>query len=111
MRAGQMDRLITLQGVTTADTDSGAVTETWSTVATFRAQLVSAAVEELQRDMGNSTEIAVTFRTRWFRDVRLSDRIVFGVQVFNITQIKEIGRRRGLEIKAVRVGAWKKDVA
>jgi SPP1 family predicted phage head-tail adaptor len=111
VRAGQMDRVIILQRVSTSATDSGAVTETWNSVVTLRAQLMVTSLDELQAAMGNSTEIAVTFRTRWFHDVRLSDRLVYQGQFFNITQTKEIGRRRGLEIKAIRVGAWKKDAA
>jgi SPP1 family predicted phage head-tail adaptor len=94
MRAGQMDRVVTLQRVTDAATDSGAVAETWNNVVTLRAQLMVTSLDELQAAMGNSTNVNVTFRTRWFHDVRLSDRLVYQDQWFNITQIKEIGRRR-----------------
>jgi head-tail adaptor len=111
VRAGQMDRVVTLQRVTTASGDGGVVTETWSTVVPLRAQLVSTAVDEINKDHGDTTNIAVTFRTRWFHDVRLSDRLIYQEKFFNILQTKEIGRRRGLEIKAIRVGAWKRDAA
>jgi SPP1 family predicted phage head-tail adaptor len=111
VRAGQMDRVLILQRVTTASGDGGVVIETWNSVVTLRAQLMVTSLDELQAAMGNSTEIAVTFRIRWFHDVRLSDRLVYQDQCFNVQQIKEIGRRRGLEIKAVRVGAWKRDAA
>lgn len=107
MRAGLMDRVVTLQRVSTAPTDSGAVTETWADTVTLRAQLVSTAVEELNKSQGDVTNFAITIRTRWWHDFRLSDRLVYQNQIFNITQTKEIGRRRGIEIKAVRVGAWK----
>ena len=60
MRAGQMDRVITLQRVTTAPTDSGAVSEVWNSVVTLRAQLVSTAVEEINKAQGDTTNIAVT---------------------------------------------------
>jgi head-tail adaptor len=110
MRAGLMDRVLTLQRVSTTPSDSGAVLEAWSTVVTLRAQLVSTAVDEINKDQGDTTNIAITFRTRWFHDVRLSDRLIYQEKFFNILQTKEIGRRRGLEIKAIRVGAWKRDV-
>jgi SPP1 family predicted phage head-tail adaptor len=111
MRAGLMDRVLILQRVTTAATDSGAVSETWNNVVTLRAQLVSTAIDEINKAQGDTTNINVTFRTRWCHDVRLSDRLIFQDQLFNITQTKEIGRRRGLEIKAIRVGEWKRDAA
>jgi hypothetical protein len=39
-------------------------------------------------------------RTRYVEGVTPTDRIIHGVLVFNVKEIKQIGRRRGLEIRA-----------
>jgi hypothetical protein len=43
MRAGLLDRTIAIERVTVGATDTGAVAEEWSTLATLRAQLVQSA--------------------------------------------------------------------
>jgi hypothetical protein len=39
-------------------------------------------------------------RTRYVEGVTPAGRIIHGVLVFNVKEIKQIGRRRGLEIRA-----------
>ncbi|RAI43985.1 phage head closure protein [Rhodoplanes roseus] len=104
MKAGTLDRTITVEGVTTAPSSTGAVAETWSTFATLRAQMVQASTEEFQRAYGASTETAIVFRTRYVEGVTLAHRVVYGGEVHNMKEIKEIGRRRGLELRCERVG-------
>jgi SPP1 family predicted phage head-tail adaptor len=104
MRAGALDRSITIERVTTASSASGAVTEAWATLSTLRAQLVQASTEEFQRAHGASTETAVIFRTRYLAGVTLADRVTYDGAAFNLKEIKEIGRRRGLELRCERVG-------
>lgn len=104
MRAGTLDRTIVIQRAANASTDTGAVSATWSTFATLRAQLVQSSVEEFQRAVGASTETAVIFRTRWCDGITLADRVSYSGATFNLVEIKEIGRRSGLELRCVRVG-------
>ena len=103
MRAGLLDRTIYVERVATAPSDSGAVAEAWTRVATLRAQLVQTSVEEFMRAYGASSEAVVVFRTRYLSGVTLADRISYGGMTFNVKDIKEIGRRKGLELRCERV--------
>lgn len=105
MRAGQLDRVITIQrstgGIDELGNPAGTV---WSNIATIRAQLVQASTEEFIRGYGASGETAIIFRTRFLEGIGLADRIVFAGGNHNIKELKEIGRQRGLEIRTVRLG-------
>jgi SPP1 family predicted phage head-tail adaptor len=101
MRAGDLDRTIVVQSFTSTDDGYGNVTETWTDKATLRAQLVQASTDEYLRDYGVSDETVTIFRTRWIDGVTLSDRVVYAGLLHNIKSVKEIGRRRGLELRTV----------
>jgi head-tail adaptor len=51
-----------------------------------------------------TTKATVIFRTRFLEGVTLADRIAFNGGYFNIKHVGEIGRRRGLELRAERLG-------
>lgn len=102
MRAGKLDRSITLQrGSNTVDA-YGAPLFTWEDIAAPRAQIIQTNTEEFLRAFGASEETAIIFRTRFLDGVTTADRILFGGEAFNIREMKEIGRRRGLELRCVR---------
>ncbi len=102
MRAGTMDKLITIQRFTNTVDDFGTPIETWADVADFRAQIVTASTDEFIRN-GAEAETVVVFRTRYLDGITTADRIAFGGQPFNIKETAEIGRRKGLELRCVRV--------
>jgi SPP1 family predicted phage head-tail adaptor len=102
MRAGKMDRTITIQAFTNTVDDFGTPIETWTDKATLRAQLIQASTEEFIRASGASDETVIIFRTRWLSGVTNADRIEHEGELFNLKEVKEIGRRKGLELRAVR---------
>ncbi len=104
MRAGKLDRVITVQRATVTVNDAGTPQETWATLATLRAELLESVMDETVHGAGENTERAISFRTRFFPGVTVADRISFEGQPFNLKHVKEIGRRRGLELKAERLG-------
>lgn len=104
MRAGKLDREITIERYTYEDDGAGNQIETWTELATLRAQLIEASTEEFQRAYGASSETATIFRTRFLDGVTLADRVLYSGDPHNIVQLKEIGRRRGLELRCRRVG-------
>jgi len=104
IRAGKLDREIIIKRASVALNSTGTPVSTWATVVTLRAQLIDDVTEEKQRDHGESTERTVTFQTRYFCPLFVSDQIFYQGHDYNITNVKEIGRRRGLELRAVRVG-------
>lgn len=102
MQAGKLDRAITIQRSTHEIDEYGNPVYTWTTLATLRAQLIQATTEEFMRAWGASSEIAIIFRTRFLEGVRLSDRVIYEGEEHNIKEVKELGRRRGLEIRTAR---------
>ena len=103
MRAGKLDRTIRIDTYSAGVPDDyGTVTETWTALATLRAQLVQASTEEFIRAYGASDETVIIFRTRWLAGVTNADRVHYEGEFFNIKEVKEIGRRKGLELRAVR---------
>jgi SPP1 family predicted phage head-tail adaptor len=103
MRAGLMDRKITIQRFTSTVDDFGTPVETWTDLVTLRAQQVQTSTDEYIRNYGASDETVIVFRTWWRADVTNADRIVYAGDNYNIKETKEIGRRNGLELRCVRL--------
>lgn len=105
MRAGKMDKSITVQRYTRTVDEGGGSVFTWNDVATVRAQIIQQSTEEFIRSMGATDETAVIFRVRWVDGLQTKDRVVYNGVNHNIREIKEIGRRRGLDIRTVAIQA------
>lgn len=100
MRAGNLDREITIQRVTEGPpNDYGTPSEVWADLVTVRAQQVQASTEEFIRSYGASDKTVIVFRTWWCDFISTADRVVYGGQVLNIKETKELGRRAGLELR------------
>ncbi|WGD32010.1 phage head closure protein [Ancylobacter sp. WKF20] len=104
MRAGSLDRTIIVERSTETPDQYGAVTLTWAALATLRAQLVQSTTAEFMRSYGASTERVFAFRTRWLDGITTQDRVTYDGAAFNIVELKELGRRKGLEIRCERIG-------
>jgi head-tail adaptor len=105
MRAGNLDRIITIERRTTGLDLYGTVIDTWALVATMRAQKLENATDDREGQRGDTTDTVITFRMRWLDGVTLEHRVTYEGQLFKITRIKEIGRRVGLDITCERVGS------
>lgn len=103
MRAGSMDRTIEIQSSSKTVADDGTPVMAWSAVATVRAQILQASTEEYLRAYGETDAMAVIFRIRWRPGVNTDHRVVYGGRNLNVREIKEIGRRRGLELRCEEV--------
>ncbi len=101
MRAGKLDRTITIQSFTNTVNEYGTPIMTWNDVATLRAQIVQSSTEEFIR-AGAVDETVIIFRTRYLSGVTNADRIAYDGSTFNLKEVKEIGRRKGLELRCVR---------
>ncbi len=100
MRAGSLDRIIIIQRVTEGPpNDYGTPSQVWVDLVTIRAQQVQASTEEFIRGHGASDKTVVVFRTWWIEGITNADRVVYGSQVLNIKETKELGRRAGLELR------------
>lgn len=99
MRAGNLDRVITIQRFTNTVNDDGTPIQTWADVATVRAQLVEASTDEYIAARGAVDKAVVIFRIRWLDGIKNADRCCHDGNTFNIKETKEIGRRKGLELR------------
>ncbi len=111
MRAGRLDRLITIQRKASTQSDSGEPVEAWSTIANRIAASMS-PVRGDERFTGEQLvgQQQVEFRIRYFAAVAelgQHDRIVYPAlesgepdlrNVYDILATHEIGRREGLQI-------------
>jgi len=101
MRAGKLDRQIVIQTYSTVGVDAyGTPTEGWTDLATVRAQVVQSSTEEFLRAYGENSETAIIFRARFLNGVTTKHRIEYDGNYYNIREVMEIGRRKGLELRA-----------
>jgi head-tail adaptor len=101
MRAGTLDREIIIERATVNVSVEGTVTDTWTPVATLRAELVEGISDETDPA---TTKATVIFRTRYVAGITVADRITYEGDHYNLKHVGEIGRRRGLELRAERLG-------
>jgi len=105
MRAGKLDKIITIGRVTNTVDDFGTPQEGWATVATVRAQRVKLTTEEFLRAFGSTSEAVAVFRIRHIDGLTLADRITCDDEAFDLKGIEPIGRRQGLELRCVAAGS------
>jgi SPP1 family predicted phage head-tail adaptor len=104
MKAGLLDRIITVERVGTSVDAYGTPVEGWTTVATVRAQRVRLTTEEFLRAFGSTSEAVAVFRIRHMDGLALADRITCEGETFDLKGIEPIGRREGLELRCIAAG-------
>jgi SPP1 family predicted phage head-tail adaptor len=104
MRAGDLTETITIERPSTALDANRAPVETWAPVTTVRAGIVTASTEEFMRGRGASSETSIVFRIRYLDDLTLADRVIYYGDAYNIKDMRELGRARGIDIRVERVG-------
>jgi head-tail adaptor len=119
MRAGRLDRFITIQRSTSTAADDGHPTLSWSTVGQLRtpASMTPISGDEKTSAPQYVAKEQVEFRVRYSDDLsELSpmDRIIYPAfeanspavpetrRTYDIFEVLEIGRREGLKILAAR---------
>lgn len=105
MRAGLLTKTIAIERATTTIDDAGTPLEVWATHALVRAQLVQLSTEEFMRSFGASSEAATVFRIRFLDGITLADRVKYEGRVYDLKEIKELGRREALELRCLAIGA------
>lgn len=108
-----LDRTITIERAVERRDEFGGITNEWVLVQTMRAKVVQGGTSEQLMGAGLVESGVITFRTRFLRtrfatDAGMvigfltTDRLTFEGRLYDIKDIREIGRRRGLEIRAQR---------
>jgi len=99
MRAGKLDRRIELQRETKIVKPSGSVVMEWQTFSTIRAEVIQQSASEYLTGFGEAEANAIIFRTRYIAGITTSDRILYSGKPYDLKDVKEIGRHRGLELR------------
>lgn len=106
MRGGKLDKVIEVETTVPPQPDEyGVVDPAGGTVTTqtVRAQILQQSTEEYLRGYGEGENTAIIFRIRFLDGVTTDHRIGYAGRVFNIREVKEIGRRVGLELRCEEV--------
>lgn len=98
MRAGQIDRRITIERNTPGRDAVGAETESWTTLATVWAEVRPAAGREFFDAQQVVAEAKVVFRIRYRSDVTAKMRVSYAGNLYDIHSVAELGRQEGLDI-------------
>ena len=100
MKAGKLDRRITIEREAETVDRYGTASSAWTPIATdIAAQMIQAATDEFLSAHGEDDKTVVVFRLRWRAGVEMTDRVMYQGTAFNVVEIKEIGRREGLELR------------
>lgn len=98
IRAGDLDRTIVIERRSEAISASGAIVATYAPVATLRAKLVTITTANILRNAGGLVDRATVFQTRWLGGLQADDRVSFEGTTLTLKNVREIGRRVGLEL-------------
>ena len=101
MQAGSLKHQIELQRRTETMGAGRRVVETWETYARGRAALRQSGTSEFLAGPGETEVNNAVFLIRFVPGVSVADRILHDGRVWNVVAIAEIGRRKGLELRAV----------
>lgn len=99
MRAGQLNRLISLQKKAEFKRESGDLVKTWAELAKPWARKMDLAGRELEAAMSIHEDISVKFLVRFREDVRQGMRIVLAGEAYHvISALDKRGDRVELQI-------------
>lgn len=105
MRAGKLDRRITIERYSTIRNSNNEPEEVWATVGERWASKNDISDSEKVRAAEVGATVTTRFQVRWDSltlTLTASDRIVCEGKTYDIVGTKEIGRREGIEISASR---------
>ena len=84
MRAGDMDRRVTLQRFTTTQDEYGEEIQTWTDLATVFAEVRQQGGQEYLAAATTLAERRVVFFLRWFPGLTVEDRVSYDGLLHNI---------------------------
>ncbi len=105
IKSGKLDRQINVMREAETVAESGAVSKAWATVATVRAELVQRSADEYLAGFGEAGASGAVFRIRYLAGITTADRVAFDGVTYDIDEVVELGRKRGLELRCSQVTA------
>lgn len=104
MRPGPMDRRITLQRSTETRDPYNAPIYTWGDLATVFAEVRQQGGREFLAAAQEQASKRVVFYIRWYPGLTVRDRVNHEGALHNIVEVREVGRRDGVELHTVAAG-------
>lgn len=101
MRAGDLDRQITIEVPTETPNAIGEPIQSWAAFATVWAKVGPVRGRERFTADQVAAEADTTFRIRWLAGVTEKMRVSYDGRLYDITYIAELGRRDGLDLQTV----------
>ena len=98
IKAGELDRIVTLLEMTSTEDDVGDQIDLWTVVAEVRAAKKALSSRDVMRTQGVVNAPQGKFVIRWRDGVTTKQRIIYDEQQFDIESIEELGRKQGLVI-------------
>jgi len=87
VRSGQMRRKIRIEELTETRTSSGAITESWSTYKTVRAEVLPVSGREYFSAQTVNAQNTVKFNTRYMIGITTKMRIIYDGRTFDIQTV------------------------
>ena len=100
LEAGKLDRRIRVQRATATTDALGTEVQAWADLSEVPASVEWVRDSERFRAAEVSAGVEVRFVVRWGLGVTVEDRVLYDGRVWEISAVKEIGRREGQEISA-----------
>lgn len=100
MRAGALDRRVSIQTRTLSRNDYGEQIETWTELAEVWAEKFDLRGREFFAARQTMADVTTQFRMRYRNDVTVTCRLVCEGVTYDIKQVSQLGRRAGLQILA-----------
>ena len=105
MRSGALDRLIHIVKAPNANSIPNAfgviiATASYPAIAT-RAELLETTADDTPHESGHVTQTVVKFGLRYVSHLSPGDKLTYEGRDFEVRNVKEIGRRKSLEITAI----------
>ncbi|MDO6521284.1 phage head closure protein [Shimia thalassica] len=101
IKSGKLDRQIDIEWKKETVGSSGSVTSEWLHVSSVRAELVQRSADEYLTGYGEAESRSAVFLIRYQSGITTADRVVWRGVAYDIDEIVELGRRRGLELRTV----------
>ncbi len=103
MRAGRLDRRVTIQRPATVTGEYGQEQTAWPDVATVWARVQPLPAGEAESDEVTLTRRRLKVTIRWLATLDMTHRLIWEDREWNIIDLAEIGRRFGWIITAEAV--------
>jgi SPP1 family predicted phage head-tail adaptor len=76
----------------------------WQQIGTVWAEALQQGGSEFLRAATIESERKVVFRIRWLAGITVQHRVLYDGREHNVIEVKEFGRREGLELHATSAG-------